>query len=32
MDVTGGQIGLEKSRLDFNADAESIKRRYTRKN
>tara|TARA_B100000700_G_C14927293_1_gene800132 strand:+ start:511 stop:1209 length:699 start_codon:yes stop_codon:yes gene_type:complete len=24
MDVTGGQIGLEKSRLDFNADAESI--------
>ena len=24
MGVTGGQIGLEKSRLDFNADTESI--------
>ena len=24
MDVTGGQIGLEKSRLDFNANANSI--------
>lgn len=32
MGVTGGQIGVLKSRLDFNADAESINKEEVQKN